>query len=408
MIIEKQLARITEADLQALISSQTKEGKEIEFKREVNLSTPDAKRKFLKGVSALANTQGGHIVFGIDEKDSVATSLHALPNFNEDSDKIKLRDFIRAHIEPKIYGFDFHAVSLSGGGHALVLWIPRSWVGPHMVTFENDNRFYFRHGNGTSLMDVSEIRMAFSVTGQLSERLRQLRLNRLSAISTGDVPLKLQNSRALVFHLVPFSAFDTLYECDLKALVILEKKSLSYLQTTVNAGYTKTLQYDFDGVFKMMDLDHSCLAYTKLIRTGVLEAVDSYCMRESSQIPGVFCAYHYESSLLSTFNNLLDSMLAAKIEPPISVALSLIGVSGKAPFLYDYGIHAARPIRNDPLLIQPVVIDSLDADAYKILVPLFDRVWQASGVERSLSFGSDGKLRQDTHFQHHLNRLLRG
>jgi predicted HTH transcriptional regulator len=121
MTIDKQLKEITENDLNSLLASQVQEGKDIEFKRELNLSTPEDKRKFLRSIAAFANSQGGHIIFGIEAKDGVALSVQALPNFNEDLETLRLRDLIRAHIEPKVYGFDFHAVSLAAGGFALVL-----------------------------------------------------------------------------------------------------------------------------------------------------------------------------------------------------------------------------------------------------------------------------------------------
>jgi hypothetical protein len=140
MPIDRPLKDVTEADLQALISASVSEGKSIEFKREINLADDPAKRKFFASVASFANTAGGDIVFGMEAKDGVATAICPLDSFNPDTDTIRLRDLIRAHIEPKVYGFDFQAIPLKDGGCALVLRIPRTWVGAHMVIYGQQRR----------------------------------------------------------------------------------------------------------------------------------------------------------------------------------------------------------------------------------------------------------------------------
>ena len=393
MTIDKQLAEITEADLNGLITSLVKEGKDIEFKRELNWSTPEAKRKFLRGVASFANTQGGHIIFGMEAKDGVAQSLHALADFNEDSDTIRLRDFIRAHIEPKVYGVEFRAVSLSGGGHALVLWIPRGWAGPHMVTLDNDNRFYCRQGNGTALMDVGEVRTAFAVAESLPEKVRRLRLDRLSAIASGDMPRPLSNPEALVLHFIPVKSLDPLYECDLESFAALARTRREYLITTFEDGGQSAIEFDFDSVIKAYASNERCFGYTRFFRTGVLEIVDSLRLEVLSTEGNAFFANGYEQLLFDSFPKWLETLRVARLEPPVLVALSFIGMAGRFPYLDGWkykGSARPHPIRHDPLLIRPKLIDSLNATTGEAMIPIFNQVWQSCGRSKSVNFDASG------------------
>ncbi|MEK7674558.1 MAG: ATP-binding protein [Verrucomicrobiota bacterium] len=393
MAIDRPLADIIEADLTALITAFVSEGKTIEFKREINDSTPEAKRKLLASIASFANTQGGDIVFGMDAKQGVAAAICPLLGFNPDADCIRLRDFIRAHIEPKLYGFHLQPVPVAAGGHVLILRIPRTWVGAHMVTFNQDNRFYLRDGNGRRIMDVGEVRMAFSAPETLPERMRRLRLDRLSAISSGDLPLALISLQALVFHIVPVKAFDAFHECDIASLAQADKENQSYLNP--DSRYPWPLTYDIDGLLKMNHVRNQCNSYVKLFRSGVLEVVDCTSVSEpppQSNAPMTFSSRMYERNLWDEFPHWLEVMRIARLEPPAFVALSFMGLGGRFPYVAPrYRIDDLRPIRHDPLLLQPRLIETLDADATTTLMPIFNQLWQACGRAASINFDKDGK-----------------
>ncbi|MEI9898702.1 MAG: hypothetical protein WDN28_33795 [Chthoniobacter sp.] len=54
-MIERDLKDISEVDLQDLISQGAGEGKTLEFKRELDITNPDSKLKFLRGIASFAN-----------------------------------------------------------------------------------------------------------------------------------------------------------------------------------------------------------------------------------------------------------------------------------------------------------------------------------------------------------------
>ena len=67
-MLHKPIDGITESDLQVLVTEGTREGTQLEFKLTLPGGTDDEKREFLKDVSAMANSQGGDIIYGIGEE----------------------------------------------------------------------------------------------------------------------------------------------------------------------------------------------------------------------------------------------------------------------------------------------------------------------------------------------------
>ena len=75
----KPLLRLTENDLLALIADKEAEGKTLDYKRNLVGRSETEKKEFLFDVSSFASTQGGHLVFGMEEKTERLLILSALP-----------------------------------------------------------------------------------------------------------------------------------------------------------------------------------------------------------------------------------------------------------------------------------------------------------------------------------------
>ena len=59
---------LSQSDLEELTEAQVPEGLRLEYKRELYGNSDSDKREFLKDVTALANSHGGHLILGIEEK----------------------------------------------------------------------------------------------------------------------------------------------------------------------------------------------------------------------------------------------------------------------------------------------------------------------------------------------------
>src|SRR4051812_19667531 len=95
------LDRISEADLQALIATNTTEGRELDFKRDVYGASDADKREFLADISAFANTSGGHLVIGMEESGGTATALVGL-SVDPDAERLRLEQNARTGLQPRI------------------------------------------------------------------------------------------------------------------------------------------------------------------------------------------------------------------------------------------------------------------------------------------------------------------
>jgi hypothetical protein len=55
-----------------------------------------------------------------------------------------------------------------------------------------------------------------------------------------------------------------------------------------------------------------------------------------------------------------------------------------------------RPIDRDVLVLPDVMVEDFGGDPSQIMRPLFDMIWNASGLERSLNYDDEGNWRIDT------------
>lgn len=68
-MIPKNLKDINIDDLKSLIENSVKEGKTIDYKLAVNISSDSDRKEFLYDVSSFANASGGDIIFGVKENE---------------------------------------------------------------------------------------------------------------------------------------------------------------------------------------------------------------------------------------------------------------------------------------------------------------------------------------------------
>jgi predicted HTH transcriptional regulator len=153
--------------LDRLIADSVAESRDLEFKRDSlppdNQAKPEvvraAKREFLKDVTALANTFGGHLIIGIAEDSSVASEVVPVTDRSVDEEKQRLESLLRDAGEPRLIGVQMQQVAVTGG-FVLMIRAPRSWNPPHRVLM-GDHRFFGRNSSGAFPMDVEQLRGVF-------------------------------------------------------------------------------------------------------------------------------------------------------------------------------------------------------------------------------------------------------
>jgi hypothetical protein len=126
---------------------------------------------------------------------------------NIDPEILRLDQMIRAGIGPRLMGCQVRSVHGLPNAPAIVIRVPRSWQGPHVVSFQQDFRFYSRNTNGKFRMDASDVRDAVLNAGSIEERVRVFRAERLARIVAAETPVALDGTKLICIHVVPFAAF---------------------------------------------------------------------------------------------------------------------------------------------------------------------------------------------------------
>jgi predicted HTH transcriptional regulator len=204
-MIQKDIDQITEKDLQALIDNSVLERRTIEYKRLLPSNSDVDKKEFLADVSSFANASGGDLIYGIiqDKETGAPERLEGLDIKNVDQEILRLDNLIRNGIEPRIPSLAIKPISLSNSRVALIIRINKSWVSPHRVSFKEYDKFYTRGSNGKYPLDVTELRIAFTLAETVAEKIRRFRENRISDVYADETPVPLYKGAKIILQLIP-------------------------------------------------------------------------------------------------------------------------------------------------------------------------------------------------------------
>jgi hypothetical protein len=148
----------TISDLQSLIDDEIEESTTLEYKRSFAIENPKWKRELAKDVSAMANSNGGTIIYGIGEKEgangrSIPKELFPI-KFSEMS-KDRLSQLISSNIQPTIDNIEISCIHQDELSGYFVVTIPQSKTA-HQNRLEH---VYYKRRNATvEAMEDYEIR----------------------------------------------------------------------------------------------------------------------------------------------------------------------------------------------------------------------------------------------------------
>lgn len=387
-MINKKIEDIKQEDLQALIDNKVLEGKTIEYKKELTINLDPDKKEFLADVTSFANSSGGDLIFGIEQDNQTGEPklLDGVEVENIDKEKTRLDDIIRTGVEPRLLNVIIKPIALSNSRYALLIRVPRSWISPHRVILGGHAKFYARSSSGKYEMDVDELRVAFNLSGTLTDKIRNFRVDRIAKILADETPVPLYMDPKIVLHLIPINAFNPSQKYNIEDIYPNRHDKLPLIYGTVLNG-----RYNLDGIFTYFERSNGkFIGYTQLYRNGIIEAVDSQTIHISDNkkiIP-----YWYEINLIKVLEKYIKLFSELSITPPIFLFLSLLQVKGYKIERKDRYFDEGYSIDRKLLLLPETIIDNYDNEAKNILKPLFDLIWNACGYQRSLNFNEKGEL----------------
>ncbi|MGJ5096461.1 ATP-binding protein [Bradyrhizobium oligotrophicum] len=167
------------ADLERLLTDGAVEGTTLEFKDSRSLRRDEEKiTELCINVSALANSAGGQIIYGINENKKTNGPIEV---DNGVADPSITRDWIsqilNARIKPRLPEYSIDPVPLSEAQFGFVISVPQSLIGPHQAP---DHRYYQRFGLEVRAMEDYQIKdvMRRTATPDLFVNLSFLEGNR--------------------------------------------------------------------------------------------------------------------------------------------------------------------------------------------------------------------------------------
>jgi hypothetical protein len=394
------LSTIGLKDIQQLIDDEVPESKVIEYKTTLyDLDSKDADRKaeqreeLLKDLSAFANAIGGDLVIGVGTKSGVPTGIPGIPVKDVDALKLKISQIAQSGLEPRV-GFTIHAISHGKDKAVLVIRVPQSTVSPHRVVYRRiPGQFWTRDTAGCHQMDVAELRQAFTATMSITERMRQLRETRVRAVAGGQAPLPLADGAKFICHLMPTESFTA--SLSLAPTELLNQlANLRILQFT--GGVSP--RFNLDGLLTCESYISQVPAtgYVQTFRSGVIEAVLCNILHVAPNDPSrtPYFRHLLVPEMIGGIEAYLKAYVALGVPGPVRCFFTLTGVRGM--HVYTSGIdRSPNPVDRDILFIPEVEIPVVgNADCERLLMPLFDSIWNAAGQPRcSLFYTEQGAFR---------------
>jgi hypothetical protein len=144
-------------DIQALIDNRAEEGVHLELKRADALNREKAD-KITKSFSAFANSDGGVVIYGVAEKDHVASEYSFIDGNKVTKEQIAI---IARSVQPTIQGLQIFPIRKDGDftKSIYVVQIPRSDKAPHMA---KDHRYYKRNNVESLPMEDYDVKDVMS------------------------------------------------------------------------------------------------------------------------------------------------------------------------------------------------------------------------------------------------------
>lgn len=396
-LIDLPVKEISMTHINALISDQTTEDVRLDYKAKLpaenekdgNGKDGNWKIKFVSDVVAMANTQGGDIVFGIGEDGDKNPQLTPLTlSCTVDETKLALLQLVRDLAEPAILGMELQTIKLDDGRYVIIMRIPRSLLRPHCAKSGKNRCFYFRTAGGNQLMDYAQIKAAFTAKGEIEEA-REWRSGRFDILRKRESHLKLEPGPMQVIHSIPLSFKEPDCTFEFKALVqqsdwLCPSPGCSNQSRITADGFMESVRVQRD--------DGWLLGYTEFLRNGIIESVIQLESAQSAS-PKTLAIGNCEEDLLKVLCNFFVAQRRAGVPLPILVGLAYFDVSG-------YKIPSISNMLFGPKSIEPNILNYRDIlltewperyeDVPAVCKELIELLWNASGFETS-AYIKDGK-----------------
>lgn len=401
-MLPSKLGDIDEAFLQHVCDENWEESSKLDFKRELPNKSEGAKKEFAKDVCAMANAYGGDLIYGIEEKEGVASNLKPI-SFKEespDATKQRLIQTLNGRLEPILTGVQFETVNMEKG-YILLVRVPQSFTGPHCVRDDDKRSFMMRDHISTRTLSYEELRMSFDRNGTLLKMAQDFRKERLTKIYKWEVWNPMSGGPYCVMHWIPISTGTLFSNNDFNSGKISE-----FISTREGNRIDKLnldgMRFHFYGEDKAEEsiagekLQRRFFWNAQVFRSGALEIAFALSFRVEHGETKWLYPKNIIEDLWRDIDAFRRGMLSFNVTFPIVVGLSVLSVRDYN--LFDTAIRSSLtpygPAADRKHLILPEEwIENLQEteSIEKVERSIFDTLWQSFGLPKCPYYDDNGK-----------------
>lgn len=391
-IIGKRVDEITAEDIKRLVINQVKENKSLDYKKELKISQDKDKKEFLFDITSMYNTDGGCLVYGIEESEDEKRQNTGTPEkivgiTIENHDKLtqQIEDIVKGNTEPSIANIAIKPIYIDGK-EILIIGISKGLGLPSMVTFNETNKFYRRRNSGKYSVDVYELNQMFMQNQVIKDSAEKFRLQRIEKVRNQKVFPTLETNNLFFIQIIPLSFLSD------QVLDFTNAGSMSIssnMRPMYSTGWDSMFNLDGYATFSSSYDRQKIDGYDQIFRNGIYEVYTSKLFVEE-EVNGrkIKCMYgnDFIPEILEKIKAGLSSVKNFQIEPPFLICISFHNILG-ATIKGDRGF--SRQFMVDEIILPPIVLPSFETDLYKQLKPSFDILWQSVGFSKSPTFNAD-------------------
>lgn len=219
-INNKSLLECNEADFNEILNNPDyRENQYIDYKRTFSFLEGDRSEaadkisEFRNDVCAFANAEGGYLIYGITEKDGMASCIIGVDINNTDKFELDLRNKL-SPIMPKVPPVQIRFIKLVSGKYIVVMFVDHDYYAPYLHLEEQKNyRIYKRVGNRKDIIGYTELKNMFVQSRVLETEILEFRKRRIEYIMAQGM------EQFMLYHVIPESFLN-----DRKELFLIEKK----------------------------------------------------------------------------------------------------------------------------------------------------------------------------------------
>ncbi len=349
-------------DINELIKNKQIEDDKIDYKLFLDVKKED----FLNDICAFANTHGGWLIYGVDEKNGIPQSTQPIEIKDKDTYKQTINNRITSKIEPYVK----YEVSLIESNKnepdkfIVVIKINESMKKPIRV---RGGVFYGRMSGQNYHLSLEEIENMIKDNNIKKDEIKDYLDNRLKNFKNNF-------HNGVLIDIIPVDYFNNKEKLSIKELKI-ENFPEIYSQPR------HLPKCNIDGKYVQGDRMRG-----EFFKNGVVEISDSefFNKDERDNIPYITL----ENGILNFIRKVIDIYKNNKIKSRVIVSIRFVNTREfKIPSQYLFFNN--EEIEKDEIIFDNIIIDDLNKisteensiDIEKILKPVLDIYWNACGKE---------------------------